>query len=106
MKHLSIVLGVVLLVGFGSLLAHAQNTQPPGLDFPTLDTETVTDTPTASVTYTTMYITTTPTRVASLTVTDDAETGPEIYILAGLSLLGGLGVFFIKKYFDLKKYEL
>jgi len=106
MRKPFITLGVLVALGFGTLFASAQSTQPPGLDFPTLDgvTDTVTTTPTSTAT--TMYVTTTPTRIASQTITDDAETGPELYILIGLSLLGGLGIFFIKKYFDLKKYVL
>lgn len=105
MKKITIYLAVVLFVGFGVLFAHAQNTQPPGFDFPTLD-ETATATIEATATATTVFVTVTPTTVSAQTATDDAETGPEVYILIGLSLLGGLGIFSIKKYFDLKKYTL
>ena len=108
MKKITVLLGVVLLVGLGYLFAFAQSEEAPGFNFPSLDTatETITATAQISATPTTQYITVTPTRIVTQTVTDDVETGPEIYILIGLSLVGGLGVFLIKKYFDLKKYEL
>jgi|GEM_PF-2170601 len=105
MKKITIFIGVVLLLGLGVLFAHAQSTQPPGFDFPTLDS-TATAMVEATATASTVFVTVTPTKVSAQTVTDDAETGPEIYILIGLSLLGGLGIFSIKKYFDLKKYSL
>ncbi len=105
MKKITIYLAVVLFVGLGVLFAHAQSAQPPGFDFPTLD-ETGTATVEATATASTVFVTVTPTKVSAQTVTDDAETGPEVYILIGLSLLGGLGIFSIKKYFDSKKYSL
>lgn len=57
------------------------------------------------------YYTVTPTAIATATIAakeyvDDAETGSEIYFLAFFSLVAGVGLFFIKKYFDIKRYSI
>lgn len=81
--------------------ALAQDTEPP-LGLPLVNSPTATATTTSESTVTT-YSTVTPT---TQEVVDNAETGSEIYILIGLSVLAGTGLFLIKKYFDLKKSSL
>lgn len=90
----------------------AQETEPP-YDLPLVDS-TGTATPTATSTtrsYSTQtpivtYYTTTTATVNEITAEDEAETGAEIYILGALSLVAGFGIFFIKKYFDIKRYSI
>lgn len=67
------------------------DTSPSGSSFSTLATAT----PLAS-----------SSAVAAQSAVDDAETGSEIIFLAILSVTGGIGLFLIKKYFDLKRYSL
>jgi len=87
----------------------AQDTIPP-LGLPTSDSATVTATVSATATETSYddYI-----QVETVTPTTDeqeaedvADTGSEIYILAAVSLLAGFGIYFVKKYRDIKKYSL
>jgi len=101
-KIFNVILALVL-GGFFVSMALAQDSEPP-LGLPLVDSPT----PTATVSVTnvsnvTTYSTVTPT---TQEVVDNAETGSEIYILAGLSVLAGTGLFLIKKYFDLKKSSL
>lgn len=91
-----------------TVLAQA-DTEPP-LGLPLLSsTPTVSATATTAESVTTL-ITATPTYsltvVSSQTAVDEAETGPNLIILSILSLIAGIGFFFIKKYFDLKRYSL
>jgi len=105
-KLFPIVLGAVVAVGLSLAVARAQ-TGEPGIDLP-IFSATATATPDNSfVTYTTV----TPVPALTLTATsseyiDDAETGSEIYALAFLSLIAGMGLFFIKKYLDVRKYSI
>jgi LPXTG-motif cell wall-anchored protein len=101
MRKLFCVILALVLGGFFVSAALAQDTEPP-LGLPLIDSSTATTTATSESTVTT-YSTVTPTTQA---VVDNAETGSEIYILAGLSVLAGTGLFLIKKYFDLKKSSL
>jgi hypothetical protein len=103
MRKLFNVILALVLGGFFVSAALAQDTEPP-LGLPLVDSPT----PTATVSVTsvsniTTYSTVTPT---TQEVVDNAETGSEIYILSGLSVLAGTGLFLIKKYFDLKKSSL
>jgi len=106
MKKISIILGLAVMLGLGATVAHSQTGgEPPGL--PTYDSS-----PTATVTVTdtaTEPPTATPTPSATASVQsfeDDVETGSEIVVLLILSLVGGTGIFLIKKYFDTKKYSM
>lgn len=83
-------------------VSHAQVTEPP-INLPIFS-----PTPTATVNsnaVTFLTVTPTPTATTSQFV-DDAETGSEIYFLAFFSLVAGIGLFFIKKYFDIKRYSI
>jgi hypothetical protein len=103
-KIFNVILALVL-GGFFVSIALAQDSEPP-LGLPLVDSPTPTATATVSVigvSNATTYSTVTPT---TQEVVDNAETGSEIYILAGLSVLAGTGLFLIKKYFDLKKSSL
>ncbi|OQA52981.1 MAG: hypothetical protein BWY43_00269 [candidate division WS2 bacterium ADurb.Bin280] len=110
---LSIVLLLTLFcVTAFPMLSTAQETEPP-YDLPLVDsTATVTPTATsttrsyATSTPTVSYYTTTTATVNEITAEDEAETGAEVYILAALSLVAGMGIFFIKKYYDIKRYSI
>jgi hypothetical protein len=85
-------------------VSHAQVVEPP-INLPIYSPSA---TPTVSpdvITYYTVTPIVTQTVAASEFV-DDAETGSEIYFLAFFSLVAGVGLFFIKKYFDIKRYSI
>lgn len=104
----------LVCAGVLPMLSKAQETEPP-YDLPLVDaTATVTPTTTAT---TRVYSTPTSTissysyqtataSVNEISAEDEAETGAEIYILAGLSLISGVGIYFIKKYIDIKRYSI
>ena len=104
------LLGVILAF---AKISRAQITEPP------VDLPFYSPTPTAGTSLSLeksdgsyySYVTLTPSSggtapVYSEEYTDDADTGTELYVVAGLSLVAGLGLYFIKRYFDLKKYSL
>jgi len=94
---------------FGCGVAYAQTGEPPGLDLP-IDDETVTATVTstaeesleaeASETVSAEESATTQEAV------DDAETGAQLIVLIIISIIGGLGLLLIKKYFDSKRFSI
>ncbi len=101
MKKLLLSISVLLIVLSLFKMALAQDTEPP-LGLPALDEDSATVTALESVTATV-------TRTASATTqeaVDDAEVGSEIIALVILSVVGGVGIFLIKRYFDLKSYNL
>ena len=107
-KYLPLVLGVITAAGLAVTFAKAQTPEPP-IDLPIYST-TATSTYTPDPSYIT-YTTVTPVPTLTITATskeyvDDAETGSEIYVLAFLSLIAGIGLYFIKKYLDIKKYSI
>ena len=96
----ALVLILALTFSIGAI-ARAQETPP--LPLP-VDSSTVTDSATDTVT---SYVAT-PTRtvVSSQQAVDNADTGTEVVFLVGISVLGGIGLFLIKRYFDLKRLSL
>ncbi len=105
-KFFVFALVLVSCVLAGSVV-FAQDTIPP-LGLPTSDSATATVSATATETSYDDYI-----QVETVTPTTDeqeaedvADTGSEIYILAAVSLLAGFGIYFVKKYRDIKKYSL
>lgn len=106
MKKFFVLLLTVLVCGILYKITLAQDTEPPlGLPEIETDTQTVTGettsvTPTATYTYRATRTATTQEAV------DDAEVGSEIVMLVVFSLVGGMGIFLVKKYFDLKRYDL
>jgi len=110
MKKVGILIGMLIAGGFLVARVLAQDTEPP-LELPIDDSSpTATATVTATETATPeviLYTTVTPTSEETVeSVPEEAETGGELYLLSGISLLAGLGLYFIKKYFDLKKHVL
>lgn len=112
MKNTILVLLGVLAVGFlGLSMARAQDEEPSS-DLPLYDTSaTATVTAETGTVYTTVTATATRTATSTTTVNeisaeDEAETGAEVYILSALSLVAGTGVYFIKKYIDIKRYSI
>jgi hypothetical protein len=106
MKKIIVLVLTILTCAFLFKVSFAQDTEPP-LGLPSAIIEEDTDSSTAITTYTSA----TATRTATKTTTtqeavDDAEVGSEIVMLIILSVVGGLGIFLIKKYFDLKRYQL
>lgn len=103
MKYfLTLVLFVVLTFCLGAI-AKADDTA--ALPLPIIDdSSTVTAGDTATVT--TYTVTPTATLVTAQQAVDDAETGTEVVTLVSISVLGGIGIFLIKRYFDLKKLSL
>jgi hypothetical protein len=107
MRKLFIALAGSVFAGalfFG--VSYAQVVEPP-INLPIYSpsaTPTVTGSPDV-ITYYTVTPTITQTVVAAEFV-DDAETGSEIYFLGFFSLVAGVGLFFIKKYFDIKRYSI
>ena len=107
MKKAGILTGILIAGCFLVVRGLAQDTEPP-LELPIGDsspTATVTVIPT-STPEVVLYTTVTPTSEQVENVVEEAETGGELYLLSGISLLAGLGLYFIKKYFDLKKHIL
>jgi len=104
-KIYTITAGVLFAAVLSFSVSHAQ-TEPP-INLPIFSaTPTATATISADVI---TYYTVTPTPVATIAskeFVDDAETGSEIYFLAFFSLVAGIGLFFIKKYFDIKRYSI
>jgi hypothetical protein len=107
MKKILVFALAILTCAFLFKVSLAQDTEPP-LGLPSAIIED-TESPTAIVTYTSP----TATRTATITRTattqeavDDAEVGSEIVLLVTLSIIGGLGIFLIKKYFDLNRFRL
>lgn len=90
-----------VLCGYG--VARSQTGEPPGLDLP-IDEESATATVEESVEAS--VIASAEESVTAQEAIDDADTGTEIVILAILSLVGGFGLFLIKKYFDSKKFSI
>ncbi len=110
MKKILVVFAVMGFCLIGTAVAYSQSEPPlPGLP---VDEETATATTTVSASveetvsldYSALVASTATS--ASQTAVDDAETGPELIALAVFSLIGGFGLFCIKKYFDLKRYEI
>lgn len=102
------LVGVALLTVLGAAKTYSQETEP-SFDLPVVDsTATATATVEAYSTITpTSYATATSTsEVNTISAEDEAETGAEVYILAGLSLVAGFGIYFIKKYLDIKRYSI
>lgn len=97
------VLAVVFL-GVGTALAES-DTEPP-LGLPLISTTATTSSATAVPVTTYQTIVPSATATANQQAVDDAETGSEIVILSVLSLVSGIGLFLIKKYFDIKRYSL
>ena len=106
MKKVAAVFGFFVLAAIlGASVARAQTTEPPlGLPLYT-PSESPTPTPVTADAYVT-YREATPTPVPTQEYIDDAETGSELFVLAALSLVAGVGLYFIKKYFDIKKYSI
>jgi len=105
MKNSFIVLASVLVVTLmGFSVTYSQDSEPPS-DLPLFDT-TATATTQAYATVEALSTATATATVNEISAEDEAETGPEVYILAGLSLIAGFGIYFIKKYFDIKRYSI
>lgn len=102
-KILVFILTVLVSVSLFKI-SLAQDTEPP-LGLPTIDEEE-TVTPTATYTYTSTATQTVTPTASTQEVIDDAEVGSEIVLLVILSVVGGLGIFLIKKYFDTRSYNL
>lgn len=104
MKKIFVFLMAVLVCSFLYKVTFAQVTEPP-LGLPDFEEDTTTVVAeTESVTATTTYSATrTPTTQEAV---DDAEVGSEVVMLIIFSLVGGTGIFLVKKYFDLQKYTL
>jgi len=106
MKKYFVLLLAILVCSVLFQVSFAQVTEPPlGLPSFEEDTETVvaqteSATPTATVAYTATRTATTQEAV------DDAEVGSEIVMMIAFSLVGGIGIFLVKKYFDLKRFEI
>ena len=106
MKKIFVFLMAVLVCGFLYKITFAQVTEPPlGLpDFEEDTTTVVAETESATATATATY---SATRTATTQeAVDDAEVGSEIIMLVIFSLVGGTGIFLVKKYFDLQRYNL
>jgi hypothetical protein len=99
---LALVLFVALTFSIGAV-ALAQETPPFPLP---VDSGTATETVADTTTVTSYYATPTRTIVSSQQAIDNADTGTEVVFLIGISVLGGIGIFLIKRYFDLKKFSL
>lgn len=99
-----VCLAVTLLFSYQAL-AQTDAGEPP-VPFPS-ETSTTTTTDDLIVseetTVESVALTVTPTTQEFV---DDAETGSGLLILAGLSVIAGLGLFSIKKYFDSRKFSL
>lgn len=103
-KSLFVLVAVLVLSMLGFSSVYSQTTEPPS-DLPLVDS-------TATATVAT-YASPSPVLTDTATVTvneisaeDEAETGAEVYILGGLSLVAGFGIYFIKKYLDIKRYSI
>src|ERR1035437_1034645 len=113
MKKIILITGILTIVLVGFSISRAADTFPP-LPIPVVDGSTTADsiTPTASPLASPIASpipTPTPSVKASIVVQtfiDNAQTGPQIYVLLAVSLLGAFGLFCIKKYFDRRKYNL
>jgi len=107
MKRFVFILTIFTLVLVGTARVYSQTGEPPGLDLP-IDEESVTASATATVegSFEASVIASAEESVTSQEAIDDADTGTEIVILAILSLVGGFGLFLIKKYFDSKKFSI
>lgn len=106
MKKYLIIFATLGFCLLGAPFAKSQTSEPPSPDLPIGNEESATATATGTI-----APEGSATIAAEATTTvqefvDDAETGSEIIILAILSLVAGVGLFFIKKYFDLKRYTL
>ncbi|MDH4358729.1 MAG: hypothetical protein OEV37_02140 [Candidatus Berkelbacteria bacterium] len=102
MRKFLIIFAVLAFSALSAVIARAQ-TEPPTPNLP-IESETATSAYDAyegddSYAYSTITVT-------SQEAIDDAETGSEIVVLGALSLLAGIGLFLIKRYFDLKKYSI
>lgn len=105
MKNRFIILSAVLIITFlGFSVTYSQDSEPPS-DLPFFDT-TATASVEADSTARAFSTTTATATVNEISAEDEAETGPEVYILAGLSLIAGFGIYFIKKYFDIRRYSI
>lgn len=101
-----IITGALFAVALFFGVSRAQVVEPP-INLPIYSPSTTATVSPDAVT----YYTVTPAPTVTQTVTtqqyvDDAETGSEIYFLAFFSLVAGVGLFFIKKYFDIKRYSI
>ena len=108
-KCLIFLLGVVLVVTAGFKVTFAQdNSVEPPLDLP-LTSATAIATATTDTSAFDSYVGATATAtVASYTQSaeDEADTGAEVYILIGISLVAGFGFYCLKRYFDYKRYMI
>ena len=102
-KTITLALAVLVCMSvFG--VTYAQDTEPP-LGLPTIDdTTTATTTPVPVTVMATS--TTTTTAVSTQEAIDDAEVGTEVVMLIVLSLGDSTGIFDVKKYFDVNRYNL
>jgi hypothetical protein len=109
MKRFVFILTIFTLAMVGTARVYSQTGEPPGLDLP-IDGSATADSATAtaetSVEASPSLVVSETESVTTQEAIDDAETGTEIIILAILSLVGGLGLFSIKKYFDSKKFSI
>lgn len=106
MKKIFVLLLTVLVCGILYKITLAQDTEPPlglpeiGDETQTVTADSISVTPTVTYTYRATRTATTQEAI------DDAEVGTEIVMLITFSLVGGMGIFVLKKYFDLKRYNL
>ena len=106
MKKYLVIFATLGFCLLGAGYAKSQTSEPPSPDLPIGDEQSATATATGTIApEESATVTAQPTTTVQEFV-DDAETGSEIIVLAILSLVAGVGLFFIKKYFDLKRYTL
>jgi len=103
MRRFLIIFAVLVLSGLSAVVVRAQ-TYPPSPDLP-IDGDQTATAGAEDSDLSDYYSFLTPTATTQEAI-DDVETGSEVVILAALSLLAGIGLFLIKRYFDLKRYEI
>jgi len=86
-------------------IALAQETAPP-LGLPTVDEDLESVSVTVQAATTTTVASTRTAVATTQEAIDDADVGSEVIALVILSLVGGTGIFFIKKYFDCNRYKI
>jgi len=99
-----IITGALFAVALFFGVSRAQVVEPP-INLPIYSPSATATVSPDVITYSTVAPTVTQT-VTTQQYVDDAETGSEIYFLAFFSLVAGVGLFFIKKYFDIKRYSI
>lgn len=108
MKKVLFLFALTLFVLAGCSLAHAEDTLPP-LPVPVIDDSPSPDADPSEVVTTYVAPSPTPTPARSVVVQNlstTAETGSKLYILLAVSVLGGFGLFCIKKYLDSRHYSI